>query len=119
MVIILELSPLSKDASFVLYQIYKEYLIAIQGGISKSDARKLGSGEEIYQRLFSEKYHEDYLDEMRELGKKKYLKNKWASNKIFSSQLTFEAIEFCESRFKRELKSGIETLNTFKNFFMN
>ncbi|MGI6155040.1 MAG: hypothetical protein ACOYEB_03690 [Enterococcus lemanii] len=109
------LDPLTKDAQFVLHKIYKEYIDNVNGGVSKKDARNLGSGESLYQRLFSDQYYEDYLDTIRELGKKKYLNNKWASNKVIYSTLTLEAIELCEPNFRKIIKILADSATTIRN----
>jgi len=105
---------ITNETKYVLQILYKEYLDRINNGISKREAKVFASWHNIYTSLFSNMLEEDCLESFRELGRADYLNNKWASNKIWSTQLTDKALISMENKFKNDMKSLVKSLLTLK-----
>lgn len=100
---------LTKDSKTVLYNLYKEYRVNRSNGLSRSDSKDIGSSEQVQKSLFPDWSVSDVDDCMCELSRNGYLHTHHASDLIYESELTDEAIVVMENQKK-------ETLLNIANF---
>lgn len=108
------MNDLTKDAQEMLSVIYKEYLDRINNGISKSEAKRLGSGEELYQNFFENWLYDDFIDTMSSLAKSGYISNKWVASKIYRSILLGKSIITMENRFSNDLNKVVDFISKIR-----
>lgn len=65
---------LSKDNDFLICSLYKNYLEKVKNGFSKSDARWLGSSDDIQENLLTNWSKDDVATACWELHSKGLLK---------------------------------------------
>ncbi|ALS03068.1 hypothetical protein ATZ33_17290 [Enterococcus silesiacus] len=95
--------------------IYKEYIDRINNGISKSQAKNLGGGDQLYNLLFPNMLFEDFEDTMRTLSRNEYINVNWSSNKIYLAFLKDDGIIYMENRFKNNVQDVIKFITNIKN----
>lgn len=100
---------LTKDSKTVLYNLYKEYRVNRSNGLSRSDSKDIGSSEQVQESLFPDWSVSDVDDCMCEFSRNGYLRTHHASDLIYESELTDEAIVVMENQKK-------ETLLNIANF---
>lgn len=108
------MDDLTKDAQYLLTKIYEEYLLNINNGIDKVQAKMIGSSEEINQNLVPEQIVEDTDETMRELGRAGYVTNTLADNMVYFSVLTDKTIIYMENRFSNNVKQIIDFISKLK-----
>lgn len=104
---------LTKDSDRLICLMYKEYLQRRKAGVAKGKAKSLGSIDDICNTFLPKENHENILETCRELGRASMLRNRYASNIIYQSFLTDEAIIYMENRFKDGLKGVANFLSQF------
>lgn len=104
---------MTKDSEKLLCLMYKHYLSRIKDGISKAGAKSFG-GLGVICALVPNEKSENVLETCRELGRSGMLRNTYASNTIYRSIITDEAIEFMENR----LKNGLKDISSFLSQFI-
>lgn len=104
---------MTKDALKVLRRIYERYLERLRDGFSRSDARSLGSIDEIYTELFPDIKIDDLDDCLRELDREGFLNCDYGSDSIYDSELTTSAIELLENRTKNQILSIADFISKF------
>lgn len=105
---------LTKDGKYLLALIYKEYLLDINNGISKSEAKQIGSSETINKKLVPNELFEDVDTTLQELGETGFLKNQYGDDIVCDSLLTNKAIVYMETKFVRGLKEVTDFLIKLK-----
>ncbi len=103
---------MTKDAEKLLYLMYKRYLSRIKSGKDRASAKCFNGLEDISELLPKEN-RESVLELCRELGRLHMLHNTYASNTVYRSVITDEAIEYMESRFKNGLKEFASFFSQF------
>lgn len=108
------MDDLTKDGQYLLAKIYEEYLLNINNGIDKGQAKMIGSSEGINQKLVPEQVFEDTDETMRELGRAGYVKNTYADNIVYFSVLTDKTIIYMENRFSNNVKKIVDFISKLK-----
>lgn len=109
------MDDLTKDAKYLLGKIYAEYLANINNGITKTQAKIIGSSQSINENLVPEEIFEDTDETMKELGRTGYVKNTYADNVVYFSVLTDKSIIYMENRFKNDIKAVFSFLSKLKS----
>ena len=104
---------LTKDSKTVLYHLYKEYHVRRSNGSSRSDSKDFGSSQHVQELLFPDWSVSDVDDCMCELSRNGYLRTHHASNLIYESELTDEAIVVMENQKKETLLNVVNFLAQF------
>lgn len=105
---------LSKDNDLLICSLYKHYLEKVKNGSSKSDARWLGSSDEIQENLLTTWSKDDVATSCWELHSKGLLKCSPGDDIAYSTYLTNEGLIYMENRFK----NGFIELTDFIAKFM-
>ncbi|MGK0551938.1 hypothetical protein ACSFB8_07600 [Enterococcus faecalis] len=108
------MNELTEESKFVLETLYKEYLDKINNGISKSEAKKMNSGQAIHDDFFSYMLYDDLVDSCRELDQQEFLNIMWGSNKPFRVFLTNKAIVEMENKFSNDMKKVLDSILYWK-----
>ena len=104
---------LSKDAKIILYNLYKEYLVRRDNQVPRSKAKSFGAASNIHSTLFSDWSLDDIEDILRELGRNGYLNNCYASNSIYTCDLSDFAIVKMENQKKETFLSVADFISKF------
>lgn len=94
--------------------MYKDYLLKLNNGIGRSQAKSIGSSVEVSENLVREMYQEDVDELMRELGRSDYLTNFYADNIVFMSTINDKTIVYMENRFKNSIKDVVDFISKLK-----
>ena len=105
---------LSKDNDFLICTLYKTFLEKTKNGSSKSDARWLGSSDEIQEKLVKNWSKEDVATACWELHRKELLKCSPGDDIAYSTYLTDEGIIYMENRFKNGLSDLLDYAQKLK-----
>lgn len=108
------MDDLTKDGQYLLGKIYEEYLLNINNGVSKSNAKQIGSSHSVHKNLVPNELFDDVEETMRELGRAGYLKNSYADNIVYFSIITDKTIVYMENKFKNNVKSIVDFLSKLK-----
>ncbi len=106
---------LTNDADYLLCTLYKHYKEQRKNGVSKADAKFMGSSEHIFQTLLSEWTFEDVDETCRELDRADLLQCIYADNIVYLAILEDAAIIYMENRFKNGLSEILENLTRLKS----
>ena len=104
---------LSKDDDFLICSLYKYYLEKVKNGSSKSDARWLGSSDEIQETLLNSWSKDDVATSYWELHSKGLLECCPGDDIAYSTYLTAEGIIYMENRFKNGLIELTDFISKF------
>lgn len=104
---------LTKESKTVLYHLFKEYRVRRSNGLSRKDSKSFGSSEHVQEALFPDWSVVDVDDCMCELSRNNYLDTFHASNFIYESSLTDEAIVELENMKKETLLNVVNFLTQF------
>lgn len=105
---------LTKDADYLICLIYKYYLELRQNGISKSEAKSLGSSRDVNTDIIPEWSFNDTDDTCRELINKNLLTNRiYMDNYCGYMTLSDEGIIYMENRFKNGFKQLTDFIAKF------
>ena len=91
---------LTKESKTVLYHLYKEYRFRRKNGQSRSASKSFGSSERVQSSFFPDWTISDVDDCMRELKRKGFLHTMIASNLVYESELTDDAIAIMDNQKK-------------------
>lgn len=105
---------LTQDADALICLIYKYYLELHDNGISKSEAKILGSSKDINNNIIPEWTFDDVDDTCRELGRANLLTIVYASDICYDVLLNDEAIVYMEKRFSNKVKNLLDYINVIK-----
>lgn len=105
---------ISNDADVLICLIYKYYLELRGTGISKSDAKSLGSSEDIHENIIPEWSFEDVDDTCRELHTKNLLSVIYGDDICYKVDLTDDGIVYMENRFGNKIKTVLDYLSKIK-----
>lgn len=105
---------LSKDADALICLIYKHYLDLRNDGISKSEAKLLGSSENLNTIIIPEWSFDDVDDTCRELDRANFLSIIYASDTCSEIFLTDDGIVYMENRFQDKIKNLIDYIAVIK-----
>lgn len=107
---------LTIEAKIVLGSLYKAYQQRVKNGEPRSQARKFSTFSEICKTYFSDwTNQDDLLDIFKELGRKKFLSNRWGNNTIIYTELSTEAIAISQNRFGQTIKQIVNGLAKLKS----
>lgn len=90
---------LTNDADYLICALYKSYKDKLKRGISKADAKFMGSSQSMHQTIMQEWSYDDVDETCRELSRAGMLKCNYADNVTIATILTDTAIVFMENRF--------------------
>lgn len=105
---------LSKDADALICLIYKYYLTARDNGISKTQAKHLGSSEDVKSKIIPEWSLDDVDETCKELHKANMLSVLYASNICYDIDLNDDAIIYMENRFPDKVKGILNYISLIK-----
>lgn len=105
------MDDLTKVSQYLLGKIYKDYLLNINNGMSKSNAKLIGSSHSVHKKLVLNELFDDVEEIMRVLDRAGYLKNSYAGNIVYFSVLTDKTILYMENRFENNMKSIIDFIS--------
>lgn len=108
------MDDLTKDGQYLLGKIYEDYLLNINNGISKNQAKQLGSSHEINDNLVPNELFEDVDETMRELHRAEYIDAFYADDTVFQAILSDKSIIIMENRFGNNVKKLIDFLLKLK-----
>ncbi len=89
---------LTKESKTVLYHLYKEYRSRRKNGQSRSTSKSFGSSERVQASFFPDWTISDVDDCMRELKRNGFLHTMIASNLVYESELTDDAIAIMDNQ---------------------
>lgn len=107
---------LTKESQYLLGLIYKHYLEAREDGVSRADARQIGSSEHIAVCIMPELSPADAADLMRELSNAGVVSCLFASDEVCDSELTNFGIIVMENRFKNSISDVVSFLGSLSAF---
>lgn len=105
---------LSKDNDFLICTLYKNFLEKIKNGYSKSEARWLGSSDEIQENLLTNWSKDDVATACWELDAKGLLKCSPGDNIAYTIYLTDEGIIYMENRKLNTINKIIDYISKLK-----
>ena len=105
---------MTKEAEYLLYTIYNEYLDRRAGGKSKFESISFGSAKSVFEEFFAEWNIEDITETLRELHNSEYVNCFFAGNTVVNFELSDSGISFCEGRFGRKIGKLLEALSSIK-----
>lgn len=106
---------MTKEAEYLLYTIYNEYLDRRAGGKSKFESISFGSAKSVFEEFFAEWNIEDITETLRELHNSEYVNCFFAGNTVVNFELSDSGISFCEGRLGRKVGNIIEVLSAIKS----
>lgn len=105
---------LSKANDFLMCTLYKNFLERAENGYSKSEARWLGSSDEIQENLLTNWSKDDVSTTCWELHSKGLLKCSAADNIAYTTYLTDEGIIYMENRLGNKIDKIIDYISKLK-----
>ena len=105
---------LSKSNKFLLRIIYKSYLKELKSGVPKSDARWLGSSDEIQKHLLPKWSKNDVAISCWELHSQGLLKCSSGDNIAYTTYLTDKGISYMETHKFNKAKNTIDWILKLK-----
>lgn len=109
---------LTKEADALICSIYKRYKEQRKSGATKSQAKYLGSSDEIHESLSLKWPLEDTIDACLELCKSELLDCSLADDAIASAHLSNQGIIYMENRFKNGLQEVTDYLVKIRSIFL-
>lgn len=91
---------LTKNASKVMYALYKEYLERCKNNVSVSNARKFDDSYQIHEQLLPKLTFDDVELACRELQNANLISASWYNNHACIIELSSSCISHMENRFK-------------------
>lgn len=104
---------LTKDAKFMLYELYKEYQARRNVRVSRSESKYFKSSESVQENFFPDWSLEDVEDTMRELSRNNFLNNVYADGTIYDCELSDYAISVMENQKKETFLSVADFISKF------
>ncbi|SEA50160.1 hypothetical protein SAMN04515656_11230 [Eubacterium aggregans] len=101
-------TQLTRDADTLLCLMYKQYKESRNSGISKRNAKHLGSCDDIHSNLPLSWSVSDVFETCCELSRCDFLVCTFADDTVYDSWLSDAGIIYMESRFKNNLNSLLE-----------
>lgn len=105
---------LSKDNDFLICSLYKNFLEKIKKGFSKSEARWLGSSDEIQENLLTNWSKDDVATACWELHSKGLLECTPGDDIAYDTYLTDNGIIYMENRFSNKINKIIDYISILK-----
>lgn len=105
---------LTKDADALICLLYKGYCESVKDGISKTQARSLGSSEDIFNSLAPKWTYDDVDNTCRELSRSGLVYCQYADDVAHEVWFTDAGIIYMENRFKRGLDEVLDYLGKIK-----
>ena len=105
---------LSKNNDFLICILYKNFLEKVKSGISKSDARWLGSSDEIQENLLTNWSKDDVATACWELDSIGLLQCSPGDNIAYTTYLTDNGIIYMENRKLDKLKTLVDYISKLK-----
>lgn len=105
---------LTKDTDALICLIYKYYLGIRDNGIPKSEAKILGSSEDINNNIIPDWSFDDVDDTCRELHRVDLLSIEYADDVCYEVVLTDEGIAYMENRFSNKLDKLVNYISAIK-----
>ena len=105
---------LSKDNDFLMCILYKNYLEKVKSGMSKTDARWLGSSDEIQENLLPNSTKEDVATACWELDSIGLLQCSAGDDIAYTTYLTDNGIIYMENRKLNKIKNLIDYISKLK-----
>ena len=105
---------LSKDNDLLICILYKNFLEKVESGTSKSNARWLGSSDEIQENLLTNWSKDDVATICWELHNKGLLQCTPGDNIAYDTYLTDDGIIYMENRKLDKLKTLIDYISKLK-----
>lgn len=109
---------LTKDSDALICALYKKYLEKRKSGISKDDAKWLGSAEHINQSIVPKWILGDVEETLWELHRKNLLTCNSADNTIVMTMLQDDGIIYMESRFTNGLSEVLDYVDKIKSILL-
>lgn len=106
---------LTKDSDYLICSLYKNYLQKRNSGITKSQAKDVGSAEDIQQEIFPNWSLDDVEETCRELARADMLHCFDADNTIYMAILSDNAIIYMENRFENKVNTVIDYISKIKS----
>lgn len=106
---------LTNDADYLLCVLYKNYKERRKNGENKSDAKFMGSSENIFTKMLSEWTFEDVDETCRELDMADMLQCLYADDVVVLAILEDAAIIYMENRFKNGLSDLLDNISRLKS----
>lgn len=106
---------LTKDSDYLICFLYKNYLQKRNSGIPKSQAKNVGSAEDIRQEIFPKWSLDDVEETCRELARVDMLHCFNADNTIYMAILSDNAIIYMENRFENKVNKVIDYIAKIKS----
>lgn len=104
---------LSKNNDILICSLYKHYLKQVKNGVSKSDARWLGSSDEIQETFLTSWSKDDVATSCWELHSKGLLQCSPGDDIAYSTYLTENGIIYMETRFSDKLEKVVDYISKF------
>ena len=104
---------LAKDSDRLLVLMYKSFLTARKAGVSRGEAKHIGSSHRIQGSLLPKEAREDIDELCRELDRAGCLVCQYADDTIWDSYLSDAGIIMLENRFKDGLVGVLSFLAQF------
>lgn len=102
---------LSKDNDFLICTLYKNFLENVKNGSSKSEARWLGSSDEIQEKLLTNWSKDDVATACWELHSKGLLDCSPGDDIAYTTYLTNDGIIYMENRFSNKVDKVIDYIS--------
>ncbi len=106
-------NELTKDMDKLICTLYKNYLIRVKSGESKTNAAYFGNSDEITEKYLPDWHPEDTAQVCWDLYSDGYLICSRGDDIANTVTLTKDALYYMESRFKNGLKEVIDFITKF------
>lgn len=110
----MKLDELTKDAQYLLSQMYTDYLKSRSKGQSKRDSMDFGSESDIHDNVMPEWSQSDVRETINELSRKGLLNVMYGSNKALRISMSTNAIVLMEHKFNDKVDEVLDYATKIK-----
>lgn len=111
------MDDLTKQQQYIITNLFKIFKDRQKSGLSRSDARRFKSSDEIHTEFFDYLNKEDFITDTRTLKRKGYITGAFASNMVAEIAISDKTIIYMENRFKNNIKDIVEFLSDIRVMF--
>ena len=104
---------LSRNNDYLICTLYKNYLEKVKSGLSKSEARWLGSSDDIQENLLTTWSKDDVATSCWELHSKGLLECSPGDDIAYTTYLTDDGIVYMDNRFSNKVDKVIDYISKF------
>lgn len=101
---------LTNAGEFVALELYRIYKDRLESGKSQSESKYFYDARIIYENHFNQHRFDDFVENIRELSREKYVNAAWADDNFAEMVLEPKLIRDVENRFSNKFDSVLDRL---------